>query len=202
MVKEQIFGVPVLRAFFSPQEQRVLVAELREIARVAPPFQPETPGGKKMSVKMTAAGRFCWFSDRKGYRYVEHHPVTGAAFPAMPELVLRAWRAFETRVEPDCCLINHYSDAARMGLHRDEDEADFGFPVVSISLGDPALFRVGLGEEKSPTRSFWLESGDVMALAGERRLAWHGIDRVKAGETALLSQPGRLNLTLRRVAAG
>ena len=198
-VREEIFGIPVLRGFLSPPEQAELVAELREVARRAPPFSLQTPRGQKMSVRMTAAGRFCWYSDRSGYRYIEHHPQTGEAFPPIPELALRAWRAFEPRVMPDCCLINHYAPEARMGLHRDEDEADFGFPVVSVSLGDPALFRVGLGQERTPTKSFWLHSGDVMALAGERRLAFHGIDRITSGETALLRRPGRINLTLRRV---
>ena len=87
-----------------------------------------------------------------------------------------------------------------MGLHQDRDEADFSFPVVSVSLGDPGLFRIGGTERKSPTRSFWLQSGDAMALAGETRLAFHGIDRIKFGESALLAGGGRLNLTLRRVA--
>ncbi len=197
---DTVHGLPVRRAALTPEEQAQLLADLREIARVAPPFSPMTGWGKPMSVRITAAGRFCWFSDRKGYRYIEAHPQTGAPFPPIPALALRLWRGFETRADPDCCLINQYREGARMGLHQDRDEADFSFPVVSISLGDPALFRIGGTERKSPTRSFWLHSGDAMALMGESRLAFHGIDRIKFGESALLRGGGRLNLTLRRVA--
>ncbi len=197
---ETLHEIPVIRGFLDPVQQQELRNDLREVARIAPPFSPMTGWGKPMSVQITAAGQFCWYSDRKGYRYIEAHPQTGAAFPAIPALALAAWRAFETRVDPDCCLINHYREGARMGLHQDRDEADFGYPVVSISLGDPALFRIGGVERKAPTRSFWLESGDVMALQGDQRLAFHGIDRIKFGQSALLQKGGRLNLTLRRVA--
>lgn len=197
---ESIHGVSVVPGALTPEEQAELLADLRDVARVAPPFSPMTGWGKPMSVQITAAGRFCWFSDRKGYRYIETHPETRGPFPAIPALALRVWRAFETRADPDCCLINHYQEGARMGLHQDRDEADFSFPVVSVSLGDPGLFRIGGTERKSPTRSFWLQSGDAMALAGETRLAFHGIDRIKFGESALLAGGGRLNLTLRRVA--
>lgn len=201
MHEEIVHGVPVLRGFYTFEEQTRLIDALREVAKAAPPYRLMTPRGTYMSVRMTAAGRYSWYSDRKGYRYIEAHPETGAKFPPIPELILRAWRHFETREQPDCCLINHYAEATRMGLHRDEDETDFSFPVVSISLGDPALFRIALGEGKSPTKSFWLESGDVMALCRDKRLAYHGIDRIKFGQTTLLAQGGRANLTLRRVAA-
>lgn len=197
---ETLHGVALSRGALTSDEQSSLLRALQHIARVAPPFSPITGWGKPMSVKITAAGRYCWFSDRSGYRYVETHPVTGEAFPPIPDLALKVWRLFEPRVSPDCCLINYYGEDARMGLHQDRDEADFSFPVVSISLGDPALFRIGGTERKSPTRSFWLESGDAMVLSGETRLAFHGIDRIKFAESALLPKGGRLNLTLRRVA--
>ncbi len=199
---DSIHGVSVARAALSALEQRELLTELQHIARISPPFSPMTGWGKPMSVKITAAGRYCWFSDRKGYRYIEAHPKSGAAFPPIPPLALAIWRQFEDRIEPDCCLINYYGEGARMGLHQDRDEADFDYPVVSISLGDPALFRIGGLERKDPTRSFWLESGDAMTLRDETRLAFHGIDRIKFGESALLPKGGRINLTLRRVAAG
>ncbi len=199
-IAEMHHEIPVIRGFLSAAEQRELLTDLREIARIAPPFSPITGWGKPMSVRITAAGRFCWFSDRKGYRYIEAHPQTGQPFPPIPTQAMRAWRAFETRADPDCCLINHYREGARMGLHQDRDEADFSFPVVSLSLGDPALFRIGGIERSDPTRSFWLESGDVMVLSAENRLRFHGVDRIKIGESALLKTGGRLNLTLRRVA--
>lgn len=193
-------GVLVKPGALDPAEQAALLADLQSIARVSPPFSLITRWGKPMSVKMTAAGRFCWFSDRKGYRYIETHPVKNTAFPPIPELALAVWREVEERVEPDCCLINYYGSGARMGLHQDRDEANFDYPVVSISLGDPALFRIGGTERSDPTSSFWLESGDVMVLQRDNRLAFHGIDRIKFGESALLPKGGRLNLTLRRVA--
>jgi len=199
-LSETIHGVEIRRGALSPDEQAALVADLRAVARAAPPFSPMTGWGRPMSVRITAAGRFCWFSDRKGYRYIESHPGSGAPYPPIPALALRTWRAFETRADPDCCLINQYREGARMGLHQDRDEADFSFPVVSLSLGDPALFRIGGQERKGPTRSFWLNSGDAMVLRGETRLAFHGIDRIRFGESALLNGGGRLNLTLRRVA--
>ncbi len=195
-----IHGVTVRRAALTGTEQADLLGEIQDIARVSRPFSLMTGWGKPMSVKMTAAGRFCWFSDRRGYRYIEAHPETNAAFPPIPALALAVWSQFETRVPPDCCLINYYGEGARMGLHQDRDEADFGYPVVSISLGDPALFRIGGIERKDPTRSFWLESGDAMVLQGDNRLAFHGIDRIKFGGSGLLPKGGRLNLTLRRVA--
>ena len=199
-LSETIHGVEIRRGALSPEEQAALLADLRAVAKIAPPFSPITGWGKPMSVRITAAGRYCWFSDRRGYRYIETHPRTERPFPPIPALALAAWRAFETRADPDCCLINHYREGARMGLHQDRDEADFSFPVVSLSLGDPALFRIGGTERKDPTKSFWLHSGDAMALSGDMRLAYHGIDRIKFGETALLEHGGRLNLTLRRVA--
>ena len=194
------YGVQVVPFMLNHKDQSGLLADLQNIAKAAPPFSLKTRWGKDMSVKMTAAGRFCWFSDRKGYRYIEAHPVTETAFPPIPALALKVWDRFETRVPPDCCLINYYGASARMGLHQDRDESDFSYPVVSVSLGDPALFRIGGQNRKDPTTSFWLESGDVMALQGDTRLAFHGIDRIKFGESALLPKGGRLNLTLRRVA--
>jgi alkylated DNA repair protein (DNA oxidative demethylase) len=101
--------------------------------------------------------------------------------------------------KPDSCLINYYSGAAKMGLHQDRDEASFDWPVVSISLGDDALFRIGGMDRRDPTESFWLSSGDVVVLQGESRLAYHGVDRVRFGSSRLLEGGGRLNLTLRVV---
>ena len=198
--REIVHGIAIHRGALGPDEQAALASDLRRIAEAAPPFSPITGWGKPMRVKITAAGRYCWFSDRRGYRYIETHPTTGLPFPPIPPLALAAWRAIETRADPDCCLVNYYGAGARMGLHQDRDEADFSFPVVSISLGDPALFRIGGQERKAPTRSFWLESGDVMSLSGDTRLAFHGIDRIKYGTSPLLPKGGRLNLTLRRVA--
>jgi DNA oxidative demethylase len=179
--------------------QSDLVAEVMRAAEAAPFFQPSTPGGQLMSVRMTSLGDRGWLSDRSGYRYVERHPVTGAPWPAMPEALLFLWRRLTgAAVDPDACLVNWYQDGARMGLHQDKDEADFEVPVLSVSLGDTAVFRLGGTSRKEPTRSFRLASGDVCVLGGPARLAFHGVDRILPGSSRLIPGGGRINLTLRR----
>ncbi|WP_111429442.1 alpha-ketoglutarate-dependent dioxygenase AlkB [Rhodobacteraceae bacterium DSL-40] len=179
--------------------QERLVADIRAVAAAAPFFSPETRGGRRMSVRMTSAGRYGWFSDRRGYRYVERHP-SGVPWPPIPESVLALWRTYGSRArDPDCCLVNYYGAGAKMGLHRDADEADFSWPVLSISLGDPARFRMGGPERSDPSRSIPLESGDVVVIGGAARLSYHGIDRIAFGGSRLLPKGGRINLTLRVV---
>ncbi|WP_284163996.1 alpha-ketoglutarate-dependent dioxygenase AlkB [Frigidibacter sp. SD6-1] len=185
--------------WIAPDEQRALVADLRAVIAAAPLFSPLTGWGKPMSVRMTSAGRFGWYSDRKGYRYIDRHP-SGGAWPPIPERVLQVWRALSGSArDPECCLINWYRPEARMGLHQDRDEADFSQPVLSISLGDDGLFRVGNIERGGPSESVWLHSGDVLVMEGASRLLHHGIDRIAPGTSALLERPGRINLTLRVV---
>lgn len=179
--------------------QEALVADLRCVVAKAPLYHPVTPGGKPMSVRMTSAGRWGWVTDRRGYRYQDHHP-SGVAWPAIPAVVLQMWHQITGSARaPDCCLINFYGAGARMGLHQDRDEGDFSFPVLSLSLGDEALFRVGGTDRAAGTESFWLRSGDVVVMGGAARLAWHGIDRVRHGSSSLLPNGGRINLTLRVV---
>lgn len=192
-------GVRVVSGALDRAAQEALVVELRALLKDAPLVQPVMPNGKPMSVRMTAAGRFGWISDRGGYRYADRHP-SGRAWPAIPAPVLDLWRALVPNARvPECCLINYYAPDARMGLHQDRDEADFAQPVLSISLGDDGLFRVGGTNRKDSTRSVWLKSGDVAVLEGASRLAFHGIDRIKPGTSTLLERPGRINLTLRVV---
>lgn len=192
-------GFRILHGWLDLPAQEEMRDAIRGVARAAPFFRPLTPWGKPMRVQMTSAGKYGWFTDRKGYRYVREHP-SGVPWPPIPEPVLAVWRALvgETRL-PDCCLVNYYAEGARMGLHRDEDEADFSWPVLSISLGDPGLFRMGGRERGDPTRSVWLESGDLVVMGGEARLAYHGIDRIRSGGSCLLRDGGRINLTLRVV---
>lgn len=193
-------GGAVIRPGFLPRNvQAAMVADVRAVVAQAPLYRPETARGHKMSVRMTAAGAYGWVSDRRGYRYERQHPG-GMPWPAIPASVLAIWEAVSgvTRA-PQCCLVNFYDTDARMGLHQDRDEADFGMPVVSISLGDEALFRVGGVERGGKTQSIWLRSGDVAVLGGAARLAYHGIDRVKPGTSTLLPKGGRINLTLRVV---
>lgn len=170
---------------------------LRRI-EAAPLYRPVTPGGKPFSVRMTNLGPLGWVSDRSGYRYQSIHPETGRPWPAIPDALLALWRRYaDAAVEPDACLVNLYERGAKMGLHQDRDEADLRYPVLSVSLGDTAVFRVGPAEG-GRTVSVRLESGDVCRLAGPARLARHGIDRVLEGSSTLLPRGGRLNLTLRR----
>jgi alkylated DNA repair protein (DNA oxidative demethylase) len=194
-------GFSHLPDFLDAPAQAALVAELRDLVRQAPFFTPVMPrSGRPFSVAMTNLGALGWVSDRAGYRYQPTHPETGASWPAMPETVLAIWRAVaDYRHLPEACLVNWYRAGARMGLHRDADEDDLAAPVLSISLGDTAVFRLGGHERKAATRSLRLASGDVAVLAGKARLAYHGIDRILAGTSSLLTGGGRLNLTLRRV---
>ncbi len=195
----RIRGFELHKSYLDEAAQTALVGELCQVIRQAPLFSPQTPYGKPMSVQMTSAGRFGWYADRSGYRYVERHPG-GGSWPPIPEQVLAIWRDVSgvTR-EPECCLVNYYSEGAKMGLHQDRDEADFSMPVVSVSLGDSALFRIGNTTRGGRTESVWLESGDVMVMGGDARLTYHGVDRIRYGSSSLLPKGGRINLTLRVV---
>lgn len=199
-------GFRYLPGRLDPAAQAALVAELQEVLAEAPLFRPTMPrSGRPFSVRMTSAGSHGWFADRAGYRYLDRHPETGRPWPAIPAALQALWQAEAGYpAGPQCCLINVYSAEARMGLHRDEDEQTFAAPVVSLSLGDSAVFRLGGPERRGPTRSLKLHSGDVIILGGESRRAYHGIDRVLGGSSRLLDRAGwpdagRLNITLRRV---
>ena len=195
----EIRGFELYRAYLDAAAQDALVGDLRAVLGVAPLVQPVTPSGKPMSVRMSAAGRLGWITDRAGYRYSDTHP-SGTPWPAIPPSISAIWDDIigGTRA-PDCCLINWYGEGAKMGMHQDRDEGDFSWPVLSISLGDAALFRMGNLTRGGKTESVWLESGDVMVMGGEARLAYHGVDRVKHGSSPLLKNGGRINLTLRVV---
>lgn len=196
----EIRGFRYFPGWLTAEEQAALVAVLRGVAAEAPFVQPQTPGGRNMSVRMTSAGRLGWVTDRRGYRYEPVHPGTGQPWPPVPEMVLALWhRVTGLARDPDCCLVNFYGEGAKMGLHQDRDEGDFSWPVVSISLGDEALFRMGGPAREDRTESLWLKSGDVLVMGGPARLAFHGIDRVRYGSSRLLPQGGRINLTLRVV---
>lgn len=187
--------------FLDPTAQEKLLESLRILVEKAPLFTPTMPRtGKPFSVRMTNLGALGWVSDRSGYRYQPNHPVTGHPWPAIPESVLAIWSLVADYPHPpEACLVNYYTEGAKMGLHQDRDEEDFAAPVVSISLGDTAVFRVGGATRGGKTQSYKLASGDVVVLDGSSRLAFHGIDRVIAGTSNLLKAGGRINLTLRRV---
>jgi len=187
---------------FDEGAQRALLAAIRRIIAAAPLYIPTMPrSGKPMSVRMTNAGPLGWVTDKaRGYRYQPAHPVTGEPWPAIPPMLRELWDAVSGYPHPpEACLVNYYGGAAKMGLHQDRDEEDFDAPVLSVSLGDTAIFRVGGTSRKSPTQKFELKSGDVFVLGGADRLSYHGIDRVLPGTSDLLAEGGRFNLTLRRV---
>ena len=189
----------LFREAVSRSDQEKLVESLRAVAQAAPFVQHVTPGGKPMSVKMTSAGDYGWVSDRRGYRY-EPAQKNGDPWPAIPEGLLELWKSYANSDRmPDCCLINYYAESSRMGLHQDRDEADFSHPVLSLSLGDEAQFRIGGADRRDPTRSVWLRSGDIVLLAGKSRLAFHGVDKLRFGSSTLLKNGGRINVTLRVV---
>jgi alkylated DNA repair protein (DNA oxidative demethylase) len=195
-------GVAFHPGFIDTAGQSVLLSELRGIVKAAPLFTPEMPRtGKPMSVQMTNCGALGWVTDKaRGYRYQPDHPMTGKPWPAIPVSLLAIWNAVAGfPAPPEACLVNFYRPDAKMGLHQDRDEQEFGAPVVSVSLGDDARFRIGGTEKGGQTASLILRSGDVLVFGGASRLAWHGIDRVYPGTSMLLKDGGRINLTLRRV---
>ncbi len=182
--------------------QSALVDEIRAVVAAAPLFTPAMPkSGKEMSVRMTNCGTLGWVTDKaQGYRYQPTHPVTGTPWPPIPQSLIDLWQTHAAYPHlPEACLVNFYNDSAKMGLHQDKDEADFDAPVLSISLGDACLFRVGGLKRDDKTVSLRLESGDVVIIGGASRLAFHGVDKIYSGSSVLLKNGGRINLTLRRV---
>jgi alkylated DNA repair protein (DNA oxidative demethylase) len=182
--------------------QIALLAAISEVIAEAPLFTPTMPrSGKPMSVRMTNCGLLGWVTDKeRGYRYQATHPKTGKPWPPIPAALLELWRELARYpAPPEACLVNYYAESAKMGLHQDKDEEDFAAPVLSVSLGDTGIFRLGGRSRKDPTRAFELKSGDVVVLGDTDRLAFHGIDRILAGTSDLVPEGGRFNLTLRRV---
>jgi len=182
--------------------QIALLAAISEVIAEAPLFTPTMPrSGKPMSVRMTNCGPLGWVTDKeRGYRYQATHPETGKPWPPIPAALLQLWRELARYpAPPEACLVNYYAEKANMGLHQDKDEDDFAAPVLSVSLGDTGIFRLGGPSRKDPTLAFELKSGDVVVLGDTDRLAFHGIDRILAGTSDLVPAGGRFNLTLRRV---
>ncbi len=194
-------GLKHLPGFLDRTIQEELVEYLRDAVIAAPLFTPVMPrSGRPFSVRMTNMGPLGWVSDRTGYRYQANHPEQGTAWPAIPEEILAVWdKVSDYPHLPEACLVNFYLGSAKMGLHQDRDEEDFSAPVVSISLGDTAIFRIGGTTRGGKTQALKLESGDVLVIAGASRLCFHGIDRVLSGTSTLLNDGGRINLTMRRV---
>jgi len=195
-------GAVLLRGFAGPLDAE-LIAILRDIVAQAPFRYMVTPGGHQMSVAMTNCGSAGWITDRDGYRYGANDPETGKPWPAMPAVLRElAGRAADcagfARFSPDVCLINRYVPGARMSLHQDRDEHDFGAPIVSVSLGLPAIFLFGGLKRSDKPRRFRLEHGDIAVWGGPARLVFHGVTPLADGEHPLMGRQ-RINLTFRKV---
>ena len=202
MVKLEIApGVALWREKLDRTAQETLLEEVFARVKKAPLYRPTMPkSGAPFSVDETNFGPLGWVSDREGYRYAKTHPVTGEPWPDIPPALLALWDEVTGYPKPpECCLVNLYRAGAKMGLHQDRDEQARDAPVLSISLGDAALFRIGGDTRKGPTSSVKLSSGDVLTFGGAARMAYHGIDKVIAGSSTLVPGGGRINLTLRRV---
>ncbi len=194
-------GLRVYPGYLDRTRQDDLVAALREVVAAAPLYTSRMPkSGRPMSVRMTNCGALGWMSDEGGYRYEPAHPETGRPWPPIPAALIAIWNDIaQYPHRPEACLVNVYGPEAKMGLHQDRDEADFDAPVVSLSLGDTCLFRIGGLKRGDPTRSLRLNSGDAVVLGGGARLCFHGVDRIYPGTSTLLAGGGRINLTMRRV---
>src|SRR4029079_5318995 len=198
----KVVALKYLPGPFDSLEQIELLGAVRAVVAAAPLYTPTMPrSGKPMSVRMTNAGTLGWVTDKdRGYRYQATHPETGKPWPQIPKMLLDLWEEVTAyRSPPEACLVNYYAGDAKMGLHQDKDEEDFAAPVLSVSLGDTGIFRVGGRSRKDPTDKLELKSGDVVVLGGADRLAYHGIDRIIPGTSGLIAEGGRFNLTLRRV---
>ncbi len=194
-------GVILWRERFDRAAQKALLDEVLTRVEEAPFYKPRMPGSETpFSVEETNFGTLGWYSDKTGYRYTQTHPQTGKPWPHIPSALIELWTATTGYgAQPECCLVNLYRGGARMGLHQDRDEQATEAPVLSVSLGDDALFRIGGTTRRAATQSIKLVSGDVLVFGGPARLAYHGIDRVIPGTSTLIHGGGRINLTLRRV---
>ncbi|NRA88282.1 MAG: alpha-ketoglutarate-dependent dioxygenase AlkB [Rhizobiales bacterium] len=210
-------GFEIYKEALNLEAQNSLVETIRLLAKECPLYQPTMPKtNKPLNVRMTNLGEYGWVSDIKGYRYQKHHPVTRKAWAAIPPQIIDIWQCFTGNSltefnhnnpnaplsqwkQPQCCLVNHYGVTNKMGMHVDMDENDHITPVLSISLGDDAIFRMGSQQRGGKTSSIKLQSGDIVVFANDVRLNYHGVDRIIGGTSSLLKHPGRLNLTLRRV---
>lgn len=199
--REPLADGAVLLRGFAAADAALLMEDLRQILTLSPFRHMTTPGGYRMSVAMTNCGRAGWVSDAKGYRYDATDPMTNNPWPLMPAsfeaLAVRAAAEGGYAFEPDACLINRYEPGARLTLHQDRNERDYAAPIVSVSLGLPAVFLFGGLDRKQRIRRIRVESGDVAVWGGPSRLAYHGVAPLPDGEDPLTGR-FRINLTLRK----
>jgi DNA oxidative demethylase len=195
-------GAVLLRGF-AAEKAPLLIEEVARVAEVAPFRHLVTPGGYTMSVAMTNCGRVGWVSDRRGYRYDSVDPDSGVPWPAMPQAFFEiaaqaAAEAGFANYDPDACLINRYVAGAKLSLHQDRDENDAWSPIVSVSLGLPAVFLWGAKRRSDPVRRLRLHSGDIVVWGGPARFVYHGVAPLSEGEHPLTGAT-RINLTFRKV---
>jgi DNA oxidative demethylase len=200
--REQVADGAMLLRRFARSVEHELMAALDAIAAQAPFRHMWTPGGHEMSVAMTNCGSFGWVTDRRGYRYDAIDPVSQRPWPTMPSVFRElagqaAAEAGFAGFSPDACLVNRYEPGARLSLHQDRDETDFGAPIVSVSLGLPAIFLWGGLKRSDKPQRFRLEHGDIVVWGGPARLFYHGVAPLADGEHALLGRR-RINLTFRK----
>lgn len=202
-LRAMIEGFRFLPAYFSPAAQHALVKDVLALLEDCPLYRGVMPRtGKLLSVRNSNLGPLGWVSDIKGYRYQSTHPETGRPWAPIPQALLDLWdKVSNCPAPPQACLVNWYESSSRLGLHIDADETARDAPVVSVSLGSRALFRLGGLERNSPTSSMRLASGDVVVLGGASRRAYHGVDRIYSDSSTLVPGGGRINLTMRRVTA-
>ncbi len=197
-------GLKILGRYFDEQSAHELLVRIRTVVSAAPLYRPCMPGsGKSLSVRQSNCGNVGWYSDQEhGYRYIPKHPETNRHWPSIPTALQRLWKnVAQYPSPPEACLINFYDENARMGLHVDRDETATDAPVVMVSLGDDATFRIGGRKRSDSTTSFRVTNGDVVVLSGDARMAYHGIDRIWKNSHPLIADGGRVSLTLRRVSA-
>ncbi len=194
-------GFRLLPEYFSRAAQEKLLENVRHGVGIAPLYRAVMPRtGQPLSVRGSNFGPLGWISEKAGYRYSPSHPVTNKPWPVLPDILLELWNAVSGWPEPpEACLINYYDAKARLGLHVDADENAKHAPIVSVSLGATALYRLGGHARDNPTRSLRLSSGDVVVLGGDARRCYHGIDRIYPDTSTLLPKSGRINLTMRVV---
>jgi DNA oxidative demethylase len=195
-------GFHHIPGYFDTPTQKVLLDDVRRVMNEAPLYVPAMPrSGTPLSVQMTNCGPLGWVTDRHGgYRYQRTHPATGRPWPSLPDRLLALWEAVsDYPAPPEACLVNYYSHKAKLGSHRDADEANTTAPVISVSLGDDAIFEIGGLKRGDARERLVLKSGDVVVLGGAARMAFHGVPKILGGTSDLLTEGGRINLTLRRV---
>ena len=201
-------GFTVMRGRIRAGEDVTLLDEMLGVFRAAPPYRQKMKTGAYVINQMTNCGALGWYSDERGYRYVDAHPVTGARWPAIPPglkaLAMRVAAEVGAPFEPDACLVNLYAAGGKLNLHQDHDEQDFSWPIVSFSFGHDAVFALGGRKRRDPVQDVTLSHGDVMVMHGPGRMLFHGVKKILPGASPLahpaIPAGGRLNLTFRRAA--